>query len=369
MILTAFFLVWYIYFGGTLILEKFPFEYTKQFVALIVIVATLTVLYRMGTLFIKSIMLKMGGKEGEIGMIQGIYKFIIIIIGAISVISSWFSLESLGTIFAAFGGMFLGWSLQGPISGLAAWFLVSIIRPFSVGDRVQFPSYGLVGDIVDITPLYTILNQVGGSVGSEEPANRTVLVPNALLFSALVINYTPKNQEELIEFSRKRKLGNVSPESTYMLDEFVLRLSFDSDWDEAEKILLKAAEEVTGEIIEKTGQKPYIRADMSDWYGVYMRLRFMTLATDRPKIIHEISKRVFKAIQSSKNVDLAIPYIYSFRKGYQWAPPYSLYNVDTIKNIEAMDKVIICSKCGAKNIYGSMYCNKCGNKLTSTTAM
>jgi len=363
------FLIWYFYYGGAAVLERVPFEYTKQFISLLVIIAGLTILYRIGTFFVKSIMLKMGGKEGEIGMIQGIYKFIIITIGVLSLISSWFSLESLGTIFAAFGGMFLGWSLQGPISGLAAWFLVSVIRPFSVGDRVQLPSYGLVGDIVNITPLYTILNQVGGSVGSEEPANRTILVPNALLFSALVINYTPKDQDELIEFSKKRKLEGKSLESAYMLDEFVLRLSFDSDWDEAEKILLEAAEEVTADVIEKTGQKPYIRADMSDWYGVYMRLRFMTIATDRPRVIHEISKRVFKKIQESKNVDLAIPYIYSFRKGYQWAPPYSLYNVDTIRNIGLKDNLITCSSCGAKNMADSIYCNKCGNKLTSSAAM
>jgi len=354
--------------GGALVMAELPFEYTRQFITLVVVVASLTILYRIGAFFVKSIMMKMGGKEGEIGMIQGIYKFIIITIGTLTLISSWFSLESLGTIFAAFGGMFLGWSLQGPISGLAAWFLVSVIRPFSVGDRVQLPSYGLVGDIVNISPLYTILNQVGGSVGSEEPANRTVLVPNALLFSALVINYTPKDQKELIEMSKKRNL-KTKPASAFMLDEFVLRLSFDSDWDEAEKILLDVAKEVTADVIKKTGQEPYIRADMTDWYGVYMRLRFMTVATDRPRIIHEISKRVFKSIQESKNVDLAIPYIYSFRKGYQWAPPNSLDNVDTVRKARPNENVLICSNCGAENAGNSVYCNKCGNKLTPPTAM
>jgi len=367
-VLIGLFLLWYFMLGGALVMAELPFEYTRQFITLVVVVASLTILYRIGAFFVKSIMMKMGGKEGEIGMMQGIYKFIIITIGTLTLISSWFSLESLGTIFAAFGGMFLGWSLQGPISGLAAWFLVSVIRPFSVGDRVQLPSYGLVGDIVNISPLYTILNQVGGSVGSEEPANRTVLVPNALLFSALVINYTPKDQKELIEMSKKRNL-KTKPASAFMLDEFVLRLSFDSDWDEAEKILLDVAKEVTADVIKKTGQEPYIRADMTDWYGVYMRLRFMTVATDRPRIIHEISKRVFKSIQESKNVDLAIPYIYSFRKGYQWAPPNSLDNVDTVRKARPNENVLICSNCGAENAGNSVYCNKCGNKLTPPTAM
>ena len=368
-IITGIFLFWYSRLGGEMVILGHSFEYTPQLIVFVLVIASLYVIYKLGSFFIKPMILKMGGKEGEVGMILGVFKFIIVTIGILTLLSSWFSLGSLGAIFAAFGGMFLGWSLQGPISGLAAWFLVSVIRPFSVGDRVQLPSYGLVGDIVHITPLYTILNQVGGSVGSEEPANRTVLIPNALLFSALVINYTPKDQGELIELTNKRKKTPVSPESAFMLDEFVLRLSFDSDWEEAEKILMDAAREVTADVIEKTGQQPYIRADMSDWYGVYMRLRYMTIATDRPRMIHEISKRVYKAVQESKNVDFAIPYIYSYKKGFQWAPPFSMDNVDTIKRKKPNSPTLNCPKCGQQNAANSAYCNKCGKKLIPKAAM
>jgi hypothetical protein len=52
-------------------------------------------------------------------------------------------------------------------------------------------------------------------------------------------------------------------------------------------------------------------------YGVYMRLRFMTKATDRPRITYEIIKRIFQGFQRSARVDFAIPYVYSFRKGVQ----------------------------------------------------
>jgi hypothetical protein len=108
---------------------------------------------------------------------------------------------------------------------------------------------------------------------------------------------------------------------------------------------------------------------MTDWYGVFLRLRFMTLATDRPRIIHEISKRVFKSVQASKNVDLAIPYIYSFRKGHQWAPPYSLDNVDTIRREIPNNDMLICQSCGAENLGDSAYCNKCGSKLEPQSVM
>src|SRR5208283_6130526 len=99
------------------------------------------------------------------------------------------------------------------------------------------------------------LDQVGGTIGSEEAVGRHILVPNAMLFSQVVINYT------------------VTQDAAYMLDELVIRITFDSDWDEAERILLDAADRVTGDIIRISGVKPYIRSDIYD-YGVYLRLRY-----------------------------------------------------------------------------------------------
>ncbi|MEM1606969.1 MAG: mechanosensitive ion channel family protein [Candidatus Bathyarchaeia archaeon] len=315
---TLFIVLWYYLLGGSKILAFLVSEhYAARFISALALFTGLTIGYLLISLLIKSAMLRAGAKEGEVVMINNVIKACLVLAGILSVLSDWFSLGALGSVFAAFGGMFLGWSLQAPITGIAGWLLISIIRPFSVGDRVQLPSYGLVGDVVAVTPLYTILNQVGGSVGSEEPVNRTILIPNAMLFGTLIINYTPKEQEKLIEMFRERfSKGESESGPAYILDEFVLRITFDSDWDEAERILLNAAKEVTADIIKATGQEPYIRADVSDWYGVFMRLRFMTIATERPRIMYELTKRIIKAIQESDKVDIAIPYVYSMKRPF-----------------------------------------------------
>jgi hypothetical protein len=57
-------------------------------------------------------------------------------------------------------------------------------------------------------------------------------------------------------------------------------------------------------------------------YGVYLRLRVMTRATDRPRITYEIIKRVFQDFQRSARVDFAIPFVYSFCKGVQASARY-----------------------------------------------
>jgi small-conductance mechanosensitive channel len=203
-------------------------------------------------------------------------------------------LATFGTLFSLFGGMLLGWSLQAPVSGFAAWILVSLKRPFRPGDRVQFPNLNLTGDVKDIGPMYTVLDQVGGSIGTEEAVGRDIMVPNAMLFNQVVINYT------------------VSQKGAYMLDEVVLRITYDSDWQKAEQILIRAANEVTHDIIAAAGEQPYIRADFYD-YGVYLRLRYLTRVKDRVEVSYLINKAVFEEIQKTTSVDLAIPFIYSFR--------------------------------------------------------
>jgi small-conductance mechanosensitive channel len=229
-------------------------------------------------------------------MVSRIYRVAAGLAMAATFLYSLGKLDSIGTFFAAFGGLLLGWSLQAPVSGLAAWVLVSLKRPFRPGDRIQFPNLGLTGDVDHTGIMYTVLNQVGGSIGSEEAVNRHILVPNAMLFSQVVINYT------------------VMQEAPYMLDEVVVRITFDSDWDAAERIMINAAEELTGQIIEATGVKPYIRSDLYD-YGVLMRLRYQTRVKDRAEISYLITKRIFQDIQHTRSVDIAIPFVYSYRAG------------------------------------------------------
>ena len=237
----------------------------------------------------------------EAAMVGRLYRLGAFIAIILVVVYGFGAIGSVGSFFALFGGMLLGWSLQAPVSGFAAWMLVSLKRPFRPGDRIQFPNLGMVGDVKEIGAMYTVLDQVGGTIGSEEAVGRFILVPNALLFSQVVINYT------------------VLQDSPYMLDEVVIRITYDSDWNKAESILLHAAVDITGEIIAATGVKPYIRSENYD-YGVYMRLRYQTRVRNRAEIAYKINKRTFEDIQRSPTVDMAIPYVYSFRAATENRP-------------------------------------------------
>lgn len=75
------------------------------------------------------------------------------------------SIAALG-LSAAFLGMVIGWSLQAPVTGIAAWLMIILKRPFKIGDRIIIS--GIVGDVTDINLTHVVLNQVGGTISGEE---------------------------------------------------------------------------------------------------------------------------------------------------------------------------------------------------------
>ncbi|MCL1951840.1 MAG: mechanosensitive ion channel [Oscillospiraceae bacterium] len=243
------------------------------------------------------------GTNVDVVMLKGFYKVLCGISILIGVCTAFGVLGKVGGVFSQYGSMMLGWSLQAPVSGVAAWVMILITRPYKIGDRISFPQYGLMGDVIKFNPLYLTLNQVGGTVGSEDPSGRMLNVPNALLFSAMVINCSYTQTRE---------------DSSYVLDEILFRITLDSDWDTVENILLATAREVTSDIVESTGQEPFIRADTWD-YGTLFRLQYMAASTNRSHTKYEIAKIATKKIQADRNVDLAIPYVYSFKRGVESA--------------------------------------------------
>lgn len=301
--------VFYFYYPFVLMVSldfigKVPPDWVDHALMFLAVTVVVYLTYKVIARGFKAAVLGTGGREADVHMFMGLVRAVAIAIWVIGVVSIFFQLGVFLAAVGAFGGLFLGWSMQQPVTGLAAWVMVTLKRPFRIGDRVFLPAWNLIGDVTGIGMMYTELNQVGGTVGTEEPSGRTVLVPNAILFGNVVIDYTKGNERE----------------SSYILDEIIVRITYDSDWDEAEKILMESARDVTADIIEATGMEPYIRSDFYD-YGVYLRLRYMTLATERPRISHDINAEIFKKVSVSKNVDFAIPYVYSAKQALRSEDP------------------------------------------------
>lgn len=196
-------------------------------------------------------------------------------IGVLTLIALSGSLKILG-LSVGFLGMMLGWSLQAPVTGIAAWIMLIVKKPFKIGDRIILAGY--TGDVTDITLTHVILNQVGGSVGGEERSGRGILVPNAMLFSQVIINYTLEQKT--------------------MLDEVAVRLTYGSDYDLAEKLCIEAANEGLPQEISDGGTVPSIRCEFYD-HGVLIRVRYQTIPADRQMISTAITRTLLRKFREN----------------------------------------------------------------------
>ena len=102
-------------------------------------------------------------------------------------------------------------------------------------------------------------------------------------------------------------ITNYTFDVEYILSEVPVRITFQSDWDEAEKILVEAAKQVTADTIEITGEEPFIRAELFD-AGVLMRLRYRTTPEDYAENVSDIVKIIHRAFGANDKVEFCYPH-------------------------------------------------------------
>lgn len=101
--------------------------------------------------------------------------FTIIFAGFLLVYVWGFDPEKLWLLVTGFIGLvavafFAVWSL---LSNIIAGFFLFLSDPFKINDEIEVPEVSLAGKVLDIRPLFVIL---------EEPSGHTVFVPNNILF-------------------------------------------------------------------------------------------------------------------------------------------------------------------------------------------
>ena len=213
-------------------------------------------------------------------------------------------------ITMGFIGSIMAWMLSAPIRNMAGWLFLVISKPFKIGDRIIMG--GVTGDIVDINLNFVVMNQVGGTITGEEKSGRGVYLPTQWLFSNIINNYS-------------MELASDSAVKKYLLDEIVVRITYDSDWDEAERILKEIAGELSAEATAETGEEPYIRAEFFP-AGVHMRIRYMVAPTDRQRMWSEIVKKVAERLDKNDKLSYAFnrsDVFVNYREGEAYPPQYS----------------------------------------------
>jgi small-conductance mechanosensitive channel len=209
---------------------------------------------------------------------------ILILLVVVAIFSYAGSFTGLG-IAAGLTTAALGWALQRPITGIAAWIMVVANRPFNIGDRIIIGD--VKGDVKDITLTHIVLDEIGGLVNSEVISGRVILIPNYQLYESNIINYTRQHD--------------------YVIGETIVQVTYESDLDKAIKISYDSALKHSKETLEKLKKDPMIRISMAG-SGIDVKVRFYGNAKEIQKTTSDITKEIYDKIKKEKDVEIAYPH-------------------------------------------------------------
>jgi small-conductance mechanosensitive channel len=139
-------------------------------------------------------------------------------------------LVSLGVV-----GFAATFALQQPLFSLTGWIYIMVKRPYGVGDRVEIE--GSKGDVVDVDFFVTTLWEInGGVVSSNQPSGRVVTLPNSVVLSSHVHNYSYQD-------------------FPHIWNELTVQVAYETDLEFARGLMIDEADDYLGDEMQQAIQR------------------------------------------------------------------------------------------------------------------
>lgn len=233
----------------------------------------------------------------------------------------WFEkFQSLSTFLGLLSAG-LAIALKDFVTAIAGWLFLLVRRPFDTGDRIEIKGYR--GDVIDIRVFKFTLMEIGQWVEADQSTGRIVHLPNSLVITEGITNYTRG--------------------FPYVWNEIRVDVTFESDWRRAKEILTEIAERETGEftasaqsdfdrvtsryLLHFTHLTPivYTRIAAS---GVALTVRHICPPRRRRGVEQAIAEAILDRFADEPRIDLAYPTTRIFRHQAEGKPalrPDSLF--------------------------------------------
>ncbi|MBL8720627.1 MAG: mechanosensitive ion channel [Myxococcales bacterium] len=180
-------------------------------------------------------------------------------------------------------GVLISLGSSSVVGNALAGLVLTYSRSYKPGDRVKIGD--VVGDVVDLGPFNTRLR----TTKDEE-----VIVPNAVVMGASVVNYSSFAAEGGVQISAKVTIG------------------YDAPWRTVHRLLVTAAER-TPDLLATPS--PYVlQTSLDDFYVSYEVRAYC----DRPRELHLVSAALNQSIQDTffaEGVEICSPHYEAFRDG------------------------------------------------------
>ena len=191
-------------------------------------------------------------------------------------------------------------ALKDPITNIVAWVFILWRKPFEVGDRIEIGQYA--GDVVDQRIFQFSMMEIGNWVDSDQSTGRILHIPNGMIFTSGVANYTH------------------GPD--YIWNEIPVLITFESNWEKAKGLLQEIANEhdvsqmddVSKEFEAATRKfllrynklTPIVYTNVLD-SGVLLTIRYLCKPRQRRGTAQAVWEKILLAFAKHSDIDLAYP--------------------------------------------------------------
>lgn len=222
------------------------------------------------------------------------------LLGVLIVVQVWFTaIRSIGTFLGLLSAG-LAIALKDLVADLAGWVFILWRRPFDLGDRIQLGEHA--GDVIDIRIFAFTLLEIGNWVGADQSTGRMIHMPNSLVFT--------------------RPLANYTAGFPFLWNELGVLVTFESDWKRAKELLGRLAMEETGGVsaeaertLKQTSRRflihyrkltPAVYTAVED-SGVLLTVRYLCHPRQRRGTAEALWERILDAFAEAPDIDFAYP--------------------------------------------------------------
>ncbi len=221
-------------------------------------------------------------------------------LGVVLVGRVWFEgIQSLAT-FLGLVAAGLTIVLKDVVTAIAGWFFIIWRRPFNVGDRIQIGQHA--GDVIDVRIFKFTLMEIGNWVDADQSTGRVLHIPNGLVLSEIVSNYSRGFQ--------------------YIWNELPVLVTFESNWKKAKTILQEIvtkhaqhSSEVAQKHIQEASRRfmifysvltPTVYTSVAE-SGVLLTIRYLCEPRTRRGTSETLWEDVLHQFAAHKDIDFAYP--------------------------------------------------------------
>ena len=208
--------------------------YTKTFenIVIFIVVVILSYLFiKFSSQLLKGYLISSGEKK-DVKLVLSVYKAFMWIFILFITFSLLF--KQVGSLITSLGliGFGITFALQKPILNFVGWLTIVFNKTYKLGDVVSMNNAN--GRVYDIKVMYTNLAELN-NIG--DPTGKSISIPNEFVLTSPVTNFTKG--------------------TNYIWDEIVIYLTYQSNWEKAQKIAQKIIQDYYDKNIKKGVKKAF----------------------------------------------------------------------------------------------------------------